>query len=149
MNIEIIEKTFEDWKIFDRIQIHDGFKHTHLVYREKIMSDAKKKSLKFFVAYLQEKPVGFISFYFGVFPTLQFLSVIEEFKNQGIEQKLVDFFVAKVKEKNLTKIRVFAEVGTGIEKMYESCGFKKAGFSPSRFGKNRDAISMLLKLPAP
>lgn len=149
MNIEIVEKYYEDWKIFDRIQMRDGFKHTHYVYRERVMADAKRKGLQFLVAYAEEKPVGFAAFYFGTFPTLQFLSVIEDFKNKNIEQELVSQVVKMVKEKNLTKIRVYAEAGTGIEKMYESVGFKKAGFCPSRFGKNRDAIIMLLKLETP
>ncbi len=56
MDIEIKEATWENWKVFDRLQMRDGFKHTHLVYREKIMADAKKKGLKFFVAYQNEKP---------------------------------------------------------------------------------------------
>lgn len=145
MNIEIKEATWQDWKIFDRIQMHDGFKHTHYVYRERVMADAKRKGLKFLVAYLEEKPVGFAAFYFGVFPTLQFLSVREEYQNKKIEQMLIRKIVSRVKEKDLAKIRVFAEVGTGIEKLYESVGFKKAGYCPSRFGRTRDAFIMLLK----
>jgi ribosomal protein S18 acetylase RimI-like enzyme len=146
MNIEIIEKSWQDWKIFDKIQAFDGFKHTHYVYRDRIMANAKRKGLRFLVAYSLEKPVGFISFYFGSIPTLQFLSVIENYKNNGIEKMLLDKFVNEVKSRKMTRIRVYAEIGTGIEKMYEDLGFKKYGFTPSRYGKGRDASVMLLKL---
>jgi ribosomal protein S18 acetylase RimI-like enzyme len=144
--IEIKEMSWESWKVFDKIQAFDGFKHTHYVYRDRIMANAKRKGLRFLVAFSLEKPVGFISFYFGSIPTLQFLSVIESFKNQGIEKMLLDKFVEEVKSKNLLRIRVYAEIGTGIEEMYEQLGFKKFGFCPSRYGKGRDASIMLLKL---
>jgi ribosomal protein S18 acetylase RimI-like enzyme len=149
MEIKIQESFWQDWKIFDKIQAFDGFKHTHYVYRDRIMANAKRKGLRFLVAYSKEKPIGFISFYFGSIPTLQFLSVIEENKNQGIEKMLLDKFVEEVKSKKMTRIRVYAEIGTGIEKMYEDLGFKKFGFCPSRYGKSRDASIMLLKLAAP
>lgn len=145
--VKIKEASYKDYKLFDRIQRNDGFKHIHLVYREKMLEYNRRKIGKFWVAWDGEKPVGFTIVTFTKDAICQFLSVAKTHKEKGIEKLLIDKIIEDVKKTGkYFRIKAYAEQIPEIVKLFESVGFKKAGLCVSRFGKNRDAFIMLLKL---
>jgi len=100
MEIKIKRAKSSDWKIIQRIQKNDGFKHAYYLTKKRILKLFKRGEI-FYLAFLKNKAVAFTSVDFEIRARLHFISVLKEFHQKGIGSILLNKIVNDSKKEDI------------------------------------------------
>ncbi len=87
-----------------------------------------KKPVTFYVYYKDNKPVGFISYYYYEYPffgKIQFVDVDEKYQRQGIAKKMIVSVLERMKKEGVRSVEIVTRlINTPALTLYEKLGFK-------------------------
>lgn len=86
-----------------------------------------KKPVSFYMYYKDSKPVGFVSYYFesSLFGKFQFLYVDEQYRRQGIAEKLLNFSLKDMQQRGAYSLEIVARrTNDQAIALYKKVGFK-------------------------
>jgi|GEM_PF-4610393 ribosomal protein S18 acetylase RimI-like enzyme len=86
-----------------------------------------KEPVHFFVYYKDSRPVGFISYYFdsALFGKIQFVFVDEQYRRQGIAEKMIMYALNRMRQEGAISIEICTRlINSGARTLYEKLGFK-------------------------
>lgn len=144
-NLEIRKASPKDFNSLIKIQKRDGFIHAYYLSKKRLQKLFDAGEL-FFIAYLENKPVGFVSVYIEIRARMHFLSVKQEVARGGIGSFLLERIISESKKYKVKLLYVYTEANSDIEGFLEKKGFEKVGYFKNRFGDGRDANIFSYKL---
>lgn len=86
-----------------------------------------KARVHFFVYYKDARPVGFISYYFdsSFFGKIQFVFVDEQYRRQGIAEKMIRFILDRMHQEGALSVEICTRlINKNALSLYEKLGFK-------------------------
>ena len=136
--LKIRKATAEDIALILDIQRKDDFAHAYYLTHKRLGGLFKAGEI-FFIAFLGNETVGFVSLYIEIRARLHFLSVKKKHTKKGIGSFLIQKAINEVKKRKKKMIFVYTEADSPIEDFFVKRGFKKVGYFNDRFGKGKHA----------
>jgi len=130
--------TISDINLIISIQKRDGFAHAYYLTRRRLKKLFKRGEI-FFIAFLNNKAVGFASLYIEIRAKLHFFSVIKEHTAMRIGSFLLQRIINETKRHGKDMIYIYTEANSPLEQFLIRKKFKKIGYFNNRFGKGKHA----------
>jgi len=135
---KIRKASIKDINLIIDVQKRDGFAHAYYLNRRRLKELFKRGEI-FFIAFLNNKAVGFVSLRVEIRAKLHFISVVKELTKKGIGSLLMQKVISETKRRGKNMVYVYTEANSPVEQFFIRKGFKKVGYFRNRFGGGKHA----------
>lgn len=135
----------DDFDSIVQIQKIDGFKHAYYLTKGRIDRLIKRGEI-FFLAFIKNDPVGFISVDLEIRAKLHFFSIKKQYWNKGVGTTLYQRVREESKKHGCKTLFIYVEVDSPVEKFLLNRGMKKVGYYKNRYAQGRDANILAVEL---
>ncbi|MEK7544183.1 MAG: GNAT family N-acetyltransferase [Patescibacteria group bacterium] len=139
MNTIAIRKGVEkDIPTYIRLQKNDGFPHQYYLIPKRV-KQLFDRGEQFFIASIDQIPVGFSSVDFEIRAQAHFLCVDKRFTRKGVGSMLMNALVHEAKARGYTHMSSYVEADSLKEFFLKKHGFVQVGYYKNRYGTGKDA----------
>lgn len=145
LNLTIKKASPKDFDNLIKIQKSDGFNHAYYLNTKRLQKLFDTGEL-FFIAYLENRPVGFTSVRIEIRARMHFFSVKQKVEGRGVGSFLLEKIISESKKYKVKLLYIYTEVNSDLEGFLKKKGFKKVGYFKDRLGDGRDTNIFSYKL---